>query len=122
MTKQEFMENLKQVEKMAPASMVFRHFYYDDDQELVDVDNEDYLMIERVYVYHPAIDEVLGKIQIANIYAYGGMAAIKGMLPAANKAMQIENRLREINAEKRNLTAELNELRTGREREEVIME
>lgn len=122
MTKQEFMENLKQVERMAPASHVFRHFFYDDNQELVDVNNEDYINIEMVYTYHPAIDEVAGKRQIAQIYAYGGMGVIRDMMPTAAKARQIELELREVQAKKRNLLAQLEELKTGKSGEEVIME
>lgn len=45
--------------------------------------SEIYQMIEYVYIWHPAIDNVTGKIQIAGIYLFGGYAAIKGMLKQA---------------------------------------
>lgn len=125
MTKQEFMSKLRLVEKLADTNHVFTFLDInrkDDGDDIPEVSNEDYLTIEMVYAYHPAIDEVAGKMQIAQLYAYGGMAVIRDMVPTAAKARQIEVKLREVNAKKRNLTAQLEALRTGKEAEEVMME
>ena len=43
------------------------------------VSDEDYKIIEHVYVWHPAISEVNGKRQISDIYRAGGILAIKSM-------------------------------------------
>lgn len=44
------------------------------------------------------------------------------MMLTAAKARQIEVELREVNAKRRNLIAQLEALRTGKEAEEVMME
>lgn len=121
MTKQEFMEKLRAVDKMADANYVFTSLAYNDDQEVAEISNEDYLTIETVYTHHPAISDVFGKIQIAQIYAYGGMGVIRDMLPTAIKARQIESQLREIKSQERNLLAQLEELKTGREYEGALV-
>lgn len=115
MTKQEFMDKLKIVDSIADDKKVFTALKYDEAGEILEISNEDYLTIETVYTYHPAISEVTGKIQIATIYAYGGMAVIKDMIPTAVKARRIEAELQEIRAKEHNLRAELERLRKGEE-------
>ena len=109
MTKQEFIEKLSEIDvDLGPLA----------DQQLT---NEDYLTIEMVYTHHPVIRDSVGKKQIAMIYAYGGMGVIRDMVPTAVKAREIERKMQEVQAQKRNLLAQLEELRTGKERE-VMME
>lgn len=110
MTRQEFIEKLAEIDPEIGQNT--EHM----------LTNEEYLTIELVYTYHPVIRESCGKKQIAHIYAYGGMAVIKDMVPTATKARQIEAELREVQAKKRDLLAQLEELKTGRPGEEVIME
>lgn len=110
MTKPEFIEKLTEIDPEIGQCA---------DHEL---SNEDYITIEMVYTYHPVIRNSCGKKQIAHIYAYGGMAVIRDMVPTAANARQIEVQLREVQAQKRNLIAQLEELRTGKPAEEVIME
>ena len=110
MTRQEFIEKLTEIDLEIGQNT--EHM----------LTNEEYLTIEMVYAYHPAIRNSCGKKQIAHIYAYGGMAVIRDMVPTAAKARQIEVQLREVQAQKRNLIAQLEELRTGKPAEEVIME
>lgn len=51
------------------------------------VSNEDYDVIEYVYTWHPFIDPVKGKDQMASLYNMPcGMEFIMKMLPIANKA------------------------------------
>lgn len=110
MTKQEFIEKLSEIDvDLGPLA----------DQRLT---NEEYLTIEMVYTYHPVIRNSVGKKQIAMIYAYGGMSVIRDMVPTAVKAREIERKLQEVQAQKRNLLAQLEELRTGKPTEEVIKE
>ena len=126
MTKSEFMDKLRIAEKLADNNHVFTYLdlnsKHDEIPEVPEISNEDYSAIEMVYTYHPAIDAVHGKMQIAQIFAYGGMGVIKDMMPTAAKARQIETELRAVNAKKRNLVAQLEALKTGKEAEEVIME
>lgn len=103
MTRQEFIERLTEIDPEIGQN---------SDHMLT---NEDYIMIEMVYTYHPVIRDSCGKKQIAHIYAYGGMAVIRDMAPTAAKARQIEVRLRELQSECSNLRAQLEQLRTGRE-------
>jgi len=110
MTRQEFIEKLTEIDPEIGQNT---------DHMLT---NEDYIVIEMVYTYHPAIRDYCGKKQIAHIYAYGGMGVIRDMMPTAVKARRIEAELREVQAKKRNLVAQLEALKTGKEVEEVRME
>lgn len=47
---------------------------------------DDYRIIEKVYIWHPAIPPVGGKEIIAKLYLTGGMAVIKDMLSTAKGA------------------------------------
>ena len=71
------------------------------------VSAEDYAVIEKVYAFHPIIDEVDGKDQIAQLYKLGGMALINDMVSRAEEAQQLENEIshcrREIEDAQRNL-------------------
>ena len=49
-----------------------------------EISDQNYEIIETVYTWHPAINEVGGKDQIATLYETGGMPLIKSMLEAAN--------------------------------------
>lgn len=55
----------------------------------------DYSIIEKVYTWHPAIDEAKGKDQIAALYETGGMPLIKSMLETANIMMNLEKERQE---------------------------
>ena len=52
-----------------------------------------YKVIEYVYMYYPAIDEVHGKDQIASLYNMFGMTVINDMLPRARRGEQLEKDL-----------------------------
>lgn len=47
-----------------------------------------------MYTWHPAINEVGGKDQIATLYETGGMPLIKSMLEAANIMMDLDKERR----------------------------
>ncbi|MBP5782424.1 MAG: hypothetical protein J6W04_02680 [Bacteroidales bacterium] len=74
---------------------------------------EDYRVIDYVYTWHPAINNVDGKQQIADLYKIGGMAVIKGMVPATRRAEDIELRINLLKAELENLERDLDSLRRG---------
>ena len=61
-----------------------------------------YEIIEKVYNWHPAIDNVNGKQQIASLYDIGGMMIIMDMLPRAEQVLQLHEQItslkRELNA------------------------
>ena len=64
-----------------------------------EISDRNYKIIETVYTWHPAINEVGGKDQIATLYETGGMPLIKSMLEAANIMMeQARRRLEKINS------------------------
>lgn len=50
----------------------------------VEISDQDYKVIETVYTWHPAINEVGGKDQIATLYKTGGMPLINSMMEAAS--------------------------------------
>ena len=83
MTKQEFLLFLREAAKNV-------------DQRVVEPSAEDYAIVEKVYTWHPAIADVGGKWQIAEIYAHGGMLVIRDMLPRAEKAEEYDGRIRAI--------------------------
>ncbi len=78
------------------------------------VSAEDYAVIERVYAFHPIIDEVDGKDQIAQLYKLGGMALINDMVSRAEEAQQLKNEIShcrmEIEEAQRNLGIRLAKL------------
>lgn len=61
----------------------------------VEISDQNYEIIETVYTWHPAINEVGGKDQIATLYETGGMPLIKSMLEAANIMMDLDKERRQ---------------------------
>ena len=60
-----------------------------------EISDQNYEIIETVYTWHPAINEVGGKDQIAALYETGGMPLIKSMLEAANIMMDLDKERRQ---------------------------
>lgn len=77
------------------------------------VEAYDYKIIEFVYMWHPVINNVTGKQQIADLYKLGGMAVIKGMLDIAKQAEKIQRRIEDLKDELNALRGELLYLRDG---------
>lgn len=65
------------------------------DEQINAISNADYKKIEYVYTYHPAIDAVDGKHQIAYLYANFGMVIISDMEETASLAEDLEDEIRE---------------------------
>lgn len=57
------------------------------------VSDEEYSTIEYVYTWHPAIADVGGKTQIADLYTYYGMTIIEDMVERAGKMEKLEGDL-----------------------------
>ena len=60
------------------------------------VSESDYKVIETVYTFHPVIDNVLGKDQIATIYKAGGMRIMRDMLPTAEYVKKLETEITQL--------------------------
>lgn len=60
------------------------------------VSNEDYDVVETVYIWHPSISEVSGKEQISSIYRQFGMPVIHDMLETATYAEELDAQRRQL--------------------------
>lgn len=76
----------------------------------MEINQEDYEMIELVYTFHPSISETSGKKQIVSIYHIGGMRIIKDMYPTAFEAYNIDTEIQKHKQEIRRLEEQLLEL------------
>lgn len=92
MTKTEFIDRLKTMSTE----------YITDDM---------YADIEFVYTWHPCIDEVVGKDQIAKLFDMFGYRIIKDMLPTAQKAKELSEEITKKENELQELRWEFNKLR-----------
>ena len=61
-----------------------------------EISDEEYRIIEKVYVWHPAISETEGKSQIADLYRDNGMAIIKNMEETADVMIELDRQERDI--------------------------
>lgn len=59
---------------------------------------EDFSVINTVYTFHPAINNVSGKDQIADLYVYYGFSVIVDMLFRADEVKRLEEGIRDANA------------------------
>lgn len=97
MTKTEFIVELKNVSKN----------FVTDAREITD---DMYMDIEFVYTWHPCIDNVDGKKQIAKLFDMLGYRVIKDMLPTAQKAKELCDEITKKESELQELRWKLNEL------------
>lgn len=91
MTEQEFIDRLPEGTK-APNALEFK-------------------FIQNVYMFHPSIDPINGKEQIATLYSMFGMPIIMDMLNTANRVEKIEDEIRSHKLSISRLEAELRTLR-----------
>lgn len=78
------------------------------------ITDRDFARIQMVYTFHPCIDAVKGKDQIANLYEAFGMRIIEDMMPTAKKAEELERKMREAKRELERLTEEYEGLKKGK--------
>ena len=60
------------------------------------IPDEEYRIIEKVYVWHPAISNMEGKSQIADLYRDYGMAIIKNMEETADTMIELDRQEQDI--------------------------
>lgn len=77
------------------------------------VTDPEFETIDFVYTYHPSIDEVRGKQQIAELYLAFKMRVILDMAPTARKAKELEDRIRQLIAEIEGCRTQLSNLTDG---------
>lgn len=65
----------------------------------IHVNDLDWTTIEYVYTWHPAIDAVKGKNQIAYLYVNFGMSLINDMMNTAVAAQEAEQAMQKAKAE-----------------------
>ena len=75
--------------------------------------DEDYRIIEFVYMYHPAFNEVYAKDAIADLFTAYGMRIIYDMVPAAKKGKILEEKIQVCSQELSKLRTEYDELKSG---------
>ena len=64
-----------------------------------DLSPKEWETVLDVYNYHPSIDPIKGKAQIANLYINFGMRIIKDMHNTAKEAEEIEEQIRLLQLE-----------------------
>lgn len=77
------------------------------------ITNEDYKVVEYVYNFHPAIKEVGGKDQIAELWVHFGMRVIRDMVPTAKRAEELEAQIRHLRIELDKARDEMEALKKG---------
>ncbi len=79
------------------------------------VTDEEYELIETVYMWHPAIRNTSGKEEVAELYKSFGIVIFYDMYPRAQKAKEIEEHIRLIDKTRAELVDELKRLKKGNE-------
>ena len=77
--------------------------------------DEEYLLIEEVYMWHPAIRNTSGKEEVAELYKSFGIVIFYDMYPRAKKAKDIEDNIRLIDKTRAVLVDQLKQLKMENE-------
>ncbi len=80
------------------------------------VTDEEYKLIETVYMWHPAIRNTSGKEEVAELYKSFGLVIFKDMYTRAMKLKEIDEEIRSLNRAKDSLIAEREQLKKGADR------
>lgn len=75
------------------------------------VTDEEYELIETVYMWHPAIRTTSGKEEVAELYKSFGLIIFKDMYPRAMKLKEIDEEIRSLNRAKDSLVAKRERLK-----------
>lgn len=81
-----------------------------EEKKVKKPNEEEWDIINFVYTWHPAISNVEGKKQIADLYIIGGMSCIRGMLPDAKMTLILESEIEKNKKEIRALQKKNEEL------------
>ncbi len=79
------------------------------------VTDEEYELIETVYMWHPAIRNTSGKEEVAELYKSFGIVIFYDMYPRAKKAKEIEENIRMLDKTRAELVDELKRLKKENE-------
>lgn len=71
------------------------------------VTDEQYKVIEEVYMWHPSIRNTSGKDEVAELYKSFGMTIFHDMLPRAKKAHELDEFLRNAQREVQRIQEEI---------------
>lgn len=71
------------------------------------VTDEQYKVIEEVYMWHPSIRNTSGKDEVAELYKSFGMTIFHDMLPRAKKAHELDEILRNAQREVQRIQEEI---------------
>lgn len=74
------------------------------------VSDEDYRVIEMVYMWHPVIKNTSGKDEVAELYKSFGMAIFYDMYPRAERAFELDKLLRKQEQETARIRREIEKL------------
>lgn len=74
------------------------------------VTDEQYKVIEAVYMWHPSVWNTSGKDEVAELYKSFGMTIFHDMLPRAQKARELDELLRKAQGEVQRIQEEIEEL------------
>lgn len=77
------------------------------------VTDEEYELIETVYMWHPAIRNTSGKEEVAELYKSFGIVIFYDMYPRAMKLKEIDEEIRSLNRAKDSLMARRERLKKG---------
>lgn len=77
--------------------------------------DEEYQLIEEVYMWHPAIRNTSGKEEVAELYKSFGIVIFYDMYPRAKKAKDIEDNIRLIDKTRAVLFDQLKQLKMENE-------
>lgn len=78
-----------------------------------DLSDEDFSVINTVYAFHPAIDDVFGKDQITDLYVNYGFSVIMDMLVRAERMQKLEKQLKNMKSALGDLQDEIYFVRKG---------
>ena len=74
------------------------------------VTDEQYKVIEEVYMWHPSMRNTSGKDEVAELYKSFGMTIFHDMLPRTKKAHELDELLRNAQREVQRIQEEIEEL------------
>ena len=77
------------------------------------VTDEEYELIETVYMWHPAIRNTSGTEEVAELYKSFGIVIFYDMYPRAKKAKDIEDNIRMLDKTRAELVDRLKLLKMG---------
>ncbi|RKI83337.1 hypothetical protein D7V90_10075 [bacterium 1xD42-87] len=78
-----------------------------------DISDADFSVISTVYVFHPAIDDLHGKDQTADLYVSYGISVIRDMLLRAERMKELEKQYGNIRSSLASLQKEMDSVRKG---------